>query len=1225
MDNKNINKVINPDTKRYVKIGGSTFKKLSEVINPNTGRKIKINGKTYKKLYGKKQKKVVIKPKLEPEPKPEKPEIIFKLKQSAFQSYDKCYYTDFKHIILNRDDNNGKTLEGIPFDFFVEITKKPIHNTLVNELHTFKGIKYMVGINVYFYKYIVNNKTNQMEKIQTNPFLRTKISSVVNENEIIMDNIYNKLLENIGNYQREGSGWILEGINSCEVNISKYTPLRGSSYIDLPIKIKNKQCCLNVKNKDNECFKWAILSALHPVDGKSHPDRVNNYKIYENELKFNSIKLPVKVSDVPKFENLNSMNVNVFGYDEKFNIYPLHTSKNKHDKVIDLLLINQEGSNHYCWIKNLNGLLTNQYNKSNKTKYFCKRCLHGFTSEKLLSKHSDDCIAEPTRIVLPTEENKWMTFSNVKHQFKVPFIVYADFEALTPPISKACKNKNESYSEAYQSHEPCGYAYKLVCTENKYTKPLKLYRGKDCIEHFLSSLKQEEKYIKKILHQNQYYKIKTTADEENYKNAKTCHICEQDLGSDKVWDHCHITGKYRGAAHDKCNFKYIIPQYIPVVMHNFKGYDSHFIVQNLGKFKDKISIIPNNMEKYMSLTIGRFRFIDSLQFMNSSLDNLVKNTTNFYHLESEMKDNIDLLKRKGIYPYDYMNSWDRFNETKLPEKTLFFSKLNNEHISIEDYEHAQTVWNTFKISNLGEYHDLYLKTDVLLLADVFENFRNLCLDYYKLDAAHYFSAPALAWDSALKMTKVKLELFTNPDMHLFIEKGLRGGISVISGRYSKANNKYMDDNYDPNETSKYITYLDANNLYGWAMSQYLPTHNFKWIDTNNFNVNEISDDYKYGYIMEVDLEYPIELHDSHSDYPLAPERILIKNDMLSMYSTEIKNKLDIGDCKVEKLVPNLFNKTRYVVHYRNLKFYLEQGMKLNKIHRILQFEQSPWLKSYIDFNTDKRKQAKSDFEKDFFKLLNNSVFGKTMENVRKRINCEVVNKIERRNKLTSDPKFEYMNIINEDLVIIKSKQTKVELKKPIYCGFTILDLSKLLMFNFHYNTIKKQYGNKAKLLFTDTDSLCYEIETEDIYQDMCDKKELYDFSDYPINNKFHDASNKKIIGKFKDETSGTPIIEFVGLRSKMYSIKLFTGKDKKTAKGIKKNVIKNEISHNNYKEILENGTKEYSLMNTIRSKLHNLCSYALNKVGLCAFDDKRYILDNGKDTIAHGHYRSNNQ
>ena len=233
--------------------------------------------------------------------------------------------------------------------------------------------------------------------------------------------------------------------------------------------------------------------------------------------------------------------------------------------------------------------------------------------------------------------------------------------------------------------------------------------------------------------------------------------------------------------------------------------------------------------------------MDSFQFMSSSLDNLTKNLPDdaFKYTQQEfIKEQFNLMKQKGIYPYDYMDSFNKFNETQLPKKKDFYSILNNEHISDEQYKHAQNVWDTFNLKTMGDYHDLYLKSDILLLADVFENFRKTCLQYYKLDPCHYFTSPGLSWDAMLKMTDIKLELITDIDMYQFIEKGLRGGVSYIANRYGKANNKYMKE-YDEKAPSKYIMYLDANNLYGWAMSQYLPTGNFKWLSQKQIEKNQL--------------------------------------------------------------------------------------------------------------------------------------------------------------------------------------------------------------------------------------------------------------------------------------------------------------------------------------------------------------------------------------------------
>ena len=581
------------------------------------------------------------------------------------------------------------------------------------------------------------------------------------------------------------------------------------------------------------------------------------------------------------------------------------------------------------------------------------------------------------------------------------------------------------------------------------------------------------------------------------------------------------------------------------------------------------------------------------------------------------------MKQKGVYPYDHMDSFKKFKQTELPTKEQFYSILNNESISDEQYKHAQNVWNTFKLQSMGEYHDLYLKSDVLLLADVFENSRKTCIQYYKLDPCHYFTSPGLSWDAMLKMTNIKLELMTNIDMFQFIEKGMRGGISYIANRYGKANNKYMKE-YDEKVPSKYIMYLDANNLYGWAMSQALPTGGFKWLSPKQIekiHLGKYIENSKKGMILEVDLEYPTELHYLHNDYPLGPEKVKVTEDMLSDYCKKIANKYKISIGLVHKLIPTLSNKEKYVLHYRNLQLYLNLGLKLKKVHRVLEFNQSPWLKEYIDFNTQKRTQAKNSFEKDFFKLMNNSVFGKTMENIRKRVDVRLVTSKEKLSKLASKPTYVSSKIFNENLVAVHKIKETLTLNRPAYVGMCILDISKTLMYDFHYNYIKSKYGDKAKLLFTDTDSLTYEIKTKDVYQDFLNDKDRFDNSDYQENSPYFDKTNKKVIGKFKDETCGIPITEFIGLRSKMYSYMKDNDKGGKTAKGIKKNIITKNIKHEDYKEVLFKNKQMHHTMKTHRSNNHQLGSFELNKISLSCFDDKRFIHQNGITSYAYGHYK----
>ena len=393
----------------------------------------------------------------------------------------------------------------------------------------------------------------------------------------------------------------------------------------------------------------------------------------------------------------------------------------------------------------------------------------------------------------------------------------------------------------------------------------------------------------------------TSREEKEFHKAVLCHICKKPLDDDRVRDRCHFTGKYRGAAHNSCNLQCRKPLILPVIFHNLQGYDVHLFVKQLSRIPGKLTCIPSTEEKYISFskkskvdeytsqrtgeTVSLYfeiRFIASFKFLQTSLANLVSylQPDDFINTKEIFKENVELLTRKGVYPYDYITSTETLSETCLPPKEEFYSKLNDEGLTDSDYQHAINVWNKFQCQTIRDYHDLYLKSDVLLLADVFENFRATCLHHYNLDPAHYYTSPGLAWDACLKETGQQLPLLHDYHMLMMFESGIRGGITHISKRYAEANNKYMD-NYDPSKPTTYIQYLDANNLYGWAMSQSLPTHGFSWMkDLTIDSVIDLLDkkrnpEVKKGYIFEVDLVYPCKLWKSHNDYPLAQEKICV--------------------------------------------------------------------------------------------------------------------------------------------------------------------------------------------------------------------------------------------------------------------------------------------------------------------------------------------------------------
>ena len=495
---------------------------------------------------------------------------------------------------------------------------------------------------------------------------------------------------------------------------------------------------------------------------------------------------------------------------------------------------------------------------------------------------------------------------------------------------------------------------------------------------------------------------------------------------------------------------------------------------------------------------------------------LIERFANTYKFCDNDLDKFIMLLRKGAYPYEYMEGWDKFNEKIIPGKELFYSNLTLENISETDYAHANNVFKKFNINNLGEYHDLYVRSDTLLLADIFENFRQSCLKNYELDPAHFVSLPGLAWQACLKKTNVELELLTDYDMLLMVEEGIRGGICHAIQRYAKANNKYMND-YDRKKKSSYIQDLDAKNLYGKAMTKKLPVRGFKWVNDISKIDEDLVKDYNKndnkGYILDVDVDYPNKLQNLHSDLPFLPERMIINN--------------------TKKLVCNLNDKKNYIVHINVLKQALDHGLKLRKVHRVIEFEQEAWLKEYIDVNTELRKKATNDFEKDFFKLMNNAVSGKTMENIRKHRDIKLVKTDKKRNKLVSEPNFHTMKLIDNNLAIIEMRKVKVKMNKPIYLGLSILRISKITMYEFWYDYVKIKYQDKARLCYMDTDSFVVNIKTKDFYKDISqDVNKRFDTSNYTFGRPLPTGINKKVIGLMKDELGGDIITEFVALRPK---------------------------------------------------------------------------------------------
>ena len=641
--------------------------------------------------------------------------------------------------------------------------------------------------------------------------------------------IYQEMSDEIEEKTREveeavGSGWVFVKIINLTLYTTEWDPLKASSYIDLPKVLKNKHAIINMKNEDNKCFLWSVLRALNPKD--KNAERVDeDLKSKEDTLNMEGINYPVDFQGIDRFEKQNpDISISILGYNGYEKVYSLKISKytkakkekgRKYDIV--LLLLNDGENSHYCLIKNISALLTSQLNKRKVKFYYCLNCLNGYDEPDKLDNHKEYCNEKESIKINMPPPNTYLKFVKFCNTEKSPFAIYADFESLIKPLKSCDPNPNQSYTNKHQIHKPISFTYYIKSfNESVYKSKIEKYiqekeEGPDAMLTFIERLEEDVRKIAEL--GNKEIEI-TDEEEKEFNNALECWICGGFLGVDRVRDHCHYTGRYRGPAHNKCNLNYRKQNNISVFFHNLAGYDSHLFIKKLGYTNGKIKCIPNNEQKYISFTktvkTGTYRnkegktifksfdiiFKDTYKFLAASLDVLVSNTPkdNFKIVDSQYPpEQARLLKQKGFYPYEYMDSVEKFKDKELPPRKVFYSKLTGNGISEKNYKHACNVWNSFKVETMKDYHELYNDSDVLLLADVFENFRDICLKIYGLDPVHYYTAPGLAWDACLKITGVQLELLHDENMLLMFEKGIRGGISIISNRYGEANNKYMKD------------------------------------------------------------------------------------------------------------------------------------------------------------------------------------------------------------------------------------------------------------------------------------------------------------------------------------------------------------------------------------------------------------------------------------------------
>jgi len=1026
--------------------------------------------------------------------------------------------------------------------------------------------------------------------------------------------IEQELLVKIEEFTQLGSGWILSELMTMTVKYGFYSPLAGKGRASKQFHERLVWC---PKNVDDQCFRYVIERALYPLSSRS----------------IEWMAFPMRVKDVRKFNALNvdRVVVNVFGYDDA-HYFPIYVEKGGGTgQMIDVLYYD----NHFYWIKSLMGCLkkTNRL-LSNKSYELCRRCFCT-VDKRYMTRHRSMCDDHREQKLVFPPDHTTIKFSHYERQEYVPFMVMSDFECFNVPTGEkmgrsriVTQHRLNSYCWILQFDASRDYAVPPPAFET--TMKIRMVENDSeseanrLIQCYLEELNAIAIRLKLWLVdlQEASSSWRPTFEEERQFQASThCRFCGKTLDDDRVRDHDHFTGRYRGAAHNACNLKsrtVLRNVRLRVGFHNFGRYDAYPLMYHL-QSNAAWHIITNGTQ-IKSLQSEHLQFFDTYLFMTDSLKRIADTLT-----EDQMtttRKYFTNARTKGVYPYSYIDGVEKFRRG-FPSYDCFYDVMSsNNPVSQREWDEAYQFYVDMNMTSFADYHRYYLLLDTCLLCDAMTWFREFVYDQYGLDVSHYISLPSFTWDNALRYTGVELQKISDGDMFTMIERGLRGGVCFIGKRESSSNH-----------VDRFIVYDDANNLYGLSMSQALPTDQFEWATSTTALTakewwRELMSQRRsdQGYILEVDLDYPFTLHEAHSDFPLAPEKMRIEKRMLNTRFSPY----DLHNNKIKKLVPNLFDKKRYVVYYKNLEYYLYKGMELRKIHRVLSFREVPFLKPYMEWNTKLRSVFKHKFQQTICKNLNNMTFGKTIENQRDHVNTVLVPNTmwQKQSKLLKKPNYVSFkkNLFN---ALIFSRKTTVHLEKPIYVGFVVLEMSKLHMSKYFYEVVKPTFDD-VRVCMTDTDSFILEVNDVEFRKKRRAMIERYmDASNFPPDSKHKSSSHAKLMGYFKDEIYADErrvVDRFIGVRPKCYIVDTVDcgGNDHKTKKAMK-GVQRREqesIAWSQFESCLLDRERFECGYGSIHIRNNQPCTRKGIKTCLSAEDDKRFVSDDGRDSKPLGHYRN---
>ena len=748
-----------------------------------------------------------------------------------------------------------------------------------------------------------------------------------------------------------------------------------------------------------------------------------------------------------------------------------------------------------------------------------------------------------------------------------------------------------------------------------------------------------------------------------------------------------FTGEMYGPAHHECvqvqeyQLRKKWGKNIKCFFHNGTGYDFKIILQFVGQCNiEKLEssyCIAQSSERFKRIDLCGVSLVDSMSHLNASLQSLLDRVTNkgtqiqrcqilkkqmsqFLHnkrglpLDSSVWE---MLARKGVFPYGWFDNFDKLNAHSLPPIEAFISDLTGDSITPEEYAYAQEVWSATRCQTFGCYHDVYLITDVLALAEVMLAYSRFSMTHYGIDPIHYASAPAAAFDAMMQMTNAKIELISDVEIYRAFEQAIRGGVAMAVHPHTVAHNKYTrltegDESLAERDDDSFIVSLDENNMYGGAMSRFLPSSGFRWLtheEVANFRLATLSEeDGPVGFLLDVDLQFPRELHDYFNDFPPAPESIMVEDKWLSELQRQAFNTEKRA--RSQKLVPHLNDHRHYHVHGCTLKLYLTLGVVVSKVHRILTFQQTQLIKPWVDLNTSLRKKAAEigdTLAVEQAKLMVNATYGKTLQNVRKYADyklakTDVEGTSERRlAKMVAKNTLKRF-VCMKSLYVLEFAKKKVRLNQPLYLGAATLDYAKLSIYRFWYKTLKPNFAD-LKLIYTDTDSLIVHVRSGDIYRDCKQLEErnnggpittagqgVFDWSslDPVFHAEYYSTTNSKELGKFKFDDGSNIVCEFIALRSKMYTkLRVFSPAQRKFVKNkiAAKGVPRMALPQLDFEDCLQTGSRHKVSFVRIGGRQFDVATKKEEKEGLAppVFNDKRFITytDGVYQAWALGHAR----